>query len=396
MLSSSASASASAPSRSSSASVPRISTNATATCRCSGSACSLRSSRVYAEGRSWERSTPAGSKNGGTISATSGACASRTAPSRAAPSSRGSNRRAVASLRAISPARATPSVSTHAVASAPVRISSRWIPPTRKAWNTPLCTPIDTRRRTGSGRRGAPPHGRQGVVHPDCRRRRALRVIVAAEEQEYRVAAEFQQIRLVRVGAADQLGERRIDHARDLLGALAPALRERLGEVGEAGDVGEDQRPLEALRANRRRVAQPVDRDPRHERPQRIGRRLEAPCSRLAHRGDSVLRLGSRISCRRGKPASSAHGRGQGVLGRIVIRRRARLTAPRACSSRSTRLTVSRVVPTSPASSSWLSGSVIGSPSSPPVDARQVAEARADSQVHGGVERLHQAIARRQ
>ncbi len=129
----------------------------------------------------------------------------------------------------------------------------------------------------------------QRLPHPDRRRGRALRVVVAAEEQQDGVAAELEQVGVMRVGPADELAERGVDHARDLLGALAAALRERLGQIGEAGDVGEDERPLEALGALRRRVAQPVDGHPRHERPQGIGRSVEPSSSHLAHRRESLL-----------------------------------------------------------------------------------------------------------
>ena len=138
----------------------------------------------------------------------------------------------------------------------------------------------------GAGRGRVPPHAGEALLHPDRRRARAPRVVLAAEQQQHRVAAELQQVGVLGVGAPDQLAERRIDHAGDLLGALAPALRERLGEVGEAGDVGEDERPLEALGTCGGRVAQPVDRESRHERAQRIDRCLEPSLRHVAHRGE--------------------------------------------------------------------------------------------------------------
>ena len=199
------------------------------------------------------------------------------------PSRRSSKRRAVGALSAISPACATASVSTQAVASAPATISSRWMPPTRKKWNSPLWTPIETRSRTGPAeveRRRMPV---ERLLHPHGRRACAQGVVLAPEEQQDGVAAELQQVGVVGVGAPDQLREGGVDHAGYLLGALPAALRERLGEVGEAGDVGEDERPLEALRTRRRRVAQPVDREARDERPERI-RRLESRACRDLHR----------------------------------------------------------------------------------------------------------------
>ena len=77
--------------------------------------------------------------------------------------------------------------------------------------------------RTGRGR--APSHARKRLLHADRGCGRALRVILAAEEQQDGVAAELQQVGLLRVGAPDQLAERGVDDACDLLRALAPALR---------------------------------------------------------------------------------------------------------------------------------------------------------------------------
>ena len=104
---------------------------------------------MYAAGSSCERSTPDGSKNGGTICGASGLFASRTTPSRSGPSSAESKSAAVGRLSITSPAFAIASVSTQAVASAPATTSSRCTPPTRKKWNVPACMPTDICRRTG-------------------------------------------------------------------------------------------------------------------------------------------------------------------------------------------------------------------------------------------------------
>ena len=147
--------------------------------------------------------------------------------------------------------------------------------------------------RPGSGR--APAHGGQGLLHPDRCRAGALGMVRAAEQQQDGVSAELQEVGMVGVGRPDQLAERGIDDAGDLLGALPSALRERLGQLGEPRDVGEDERPLEAARARLGRLAQPVDRDARHERPQRVGRRLEARQRRVAHGRGSLG--GHRVRC---------------------------------------------------------------------------------------------------
>jgi hypothetical protein len=114
-------------------------------------------------------------------------------------------------------------------------------------------------------------------------------VVVTAEEQQDGVTAELEQVGVLRVRPPDQLPERRVDHARDLLRALAAAFRECLGQIGEAGDVGEGEGSLEALGTLRRRVPQPVDGDARNERPQGIGRRVEPSYCHLAHRRESLL-----------------------------------------------------------------------------------------------------------
>ncbi len=145
----------------------------------------------------------------------------------------------------------------------------------------------------GAGRRGAPPHALESLLHAHRRRSRAQRVVLAPEQQQDGVATELEQVGVVGVGTADQLGEGGVDHAGDLLRTFPAALRERLGEIGEAGDVGEDDRPLEALCTQRRRVAQPVDRDPRDERPEWI-RRLETRASLDLHRIDAVVPLNAR------------------------------------------------------------------------------------------------------
>ena len=98
------------------------------------------------------------------------------------------------------------------------------------------------------------------------------------------------------VGASDELRERGVDDARDLLRTLTAALRERLGEIGEPRDVCEDERPLEAALALRRRLAQPVDREPRDERPQRVGHSLEPEGKAVAHLRDSLDSRGRPLS----------------------------------------------------------------------------------------------------
>ncbi len=140
----------------------------------------------------------------------------------------------------------------------------------------------------GPGRRRESPHPGQRVLHAQGGRGCALLVALAAAEQQDGIPAELQEVGVVRVRCADQLGKGSVENAGDLLRAFAPAFRELLGELGEARDIGEDERALERLGLGFGRVAQPVRRDPRHERLQRIDRRARS-CSRCpAHRFASL------------------------------------------------------------------------------------------------------------
>ena len=106
-------------------------------------------------------------------------------------------------------------------------------------------------------------------------------VPLALEEQQEGVAAELQQVAAVGVGDAEQRAERRADRLDELLGALAAAPREALGELREPGDVREQERGVE--RVDRRpgpsdEVAQHDVGDvgvqpPREARPVAIGSR---------------------------------------------------------------------------------------------------------------------------
>ncbi len=85
----------------------------------------------------------------------------------------------------------------------------------------------------------------QAPAHAEGGAARALDVVGPVEEQQQRVAAELQQAPVVAVGLREQLGEGRAEHVDELLGPLAAALGEALGELREAGDVGEEQRAFE-------------------------------------------------------------------------------------------------------------------------------------------------------
>ena len=104
------------------------------------------------------------------------------------------------------------------------------------------------------GRRLQPPDVAQHAAHAERRAARAGEVPVALEEQQEGVAAELQEVAAVGVGDAEQRAERRADRLDELLGALAAAAREALGELREPGDVREQQRGVERVDRGARAV----------------------------------------------------------------------------------------------------------------------------------------------
>ena len=151
---------------------------------------------------------------------------------------------------ATSPAFARFSIPVTAVAAGPVTISSRCDgPPAKMRWTSPECMPCDIRSVTLPAEVCSAPSELQPAAHAERGAAGALDVVGAVEEQQQRVAAELQQAAVVAVGLREQLGEGRAEHVDQLLGALAAALGEALRELGEAGDVGEEQRSVEHPRA---------------------------------------------------------------------------------------------------------------------------------------------------
>ena len=122
----------------------------------------------------------------------------------------------------------------------------------------------------GGGREAA--HAGERLLHADRGGRGALLVVDPAKEQQDGVAAELEEIGVLGVRRRDELGKRRVENEGDLLGTLPAAPGQLLGELREARDVGEHERALEGARLRPRLVAQPVGRDPRNERSQRVGR----------------------------------------------------------------------------------------------------------------------------
>ena len=125
----------------------------------------------------------------------------------------------------------------------------------------------------GPGRGREATHPGQGVLHPESRGGRSVRVILAPEEQEHGISAELEQIGVVGIGRLDQLREGGVEHDGDLLRTFTAPLRELLGQLGESRDVGKDERALECAREGRRRLAQPVSREPGNEGTERVVRR---------------------------------------------------------------------------------------------------------------------------
>ena len=126
-------------------------------------------------------------------------------------------------------------------------------------------------------------HPGQGVLHPESRSGRPVRVVLAPEEQEHGIAAELEQVGVVGIGRLDQLREGGVEYDGDLLRTFTAPLRELLGQLGEARDVGKDERALERAGKGRRGLAQPVGREPGNEGTERVVRR-SAPRSRRGAR----------------------------------------------------------------------------------------------------------------
>ena len=112
----------------------------------------------------------------------------------------------------------------------------------------------------GAGRQ--PPDHAEAGAHPEGGAARALRVVVTVEEQQHGVAAPLHQVRAVRVGHAEQLGERHVQRVAHVLRPDLAEPRQSLGESREAGDVREDHRALDATVGPVRCRAEPVPEQP--------------------------------------------------------------------------------------------------------------------------------------
>ena len=125
--------------------------------------------------------------------------------------------------------------------------------------------------------------GRHAQLHLACRAHRRAHVLdaplhvgrgagraqlvpVAREEDEQRVAPEFEHVAGEAPGDADQCLEDAAEEQHELLGARASLCLEPLGERGEARDVDRDERAVEYLRRAARGVPAPLDDEPRQVR----------------------------------------------------------------------------------------------------------------------------------
>jgi hypothetical protein len=103
-------------------------------------------------------------------------------------------------------------------------------------------------------------------------------VLVSGEEEQERIAAELEQAAAVLVRDPQELGERRVDHVRELLRAGLALLGESLRHRSEAREVDERERAREIAPLRLRRLTEPLDHDAGNVRRQvarRRGRRFE-------------------------------------------------------------------------------------------------------------------------
>ena len=119
----------------------------------------------------------------------------------------------------------------------------------------------------------------QGAAHAGRRTARALRMAVAVEQQQQRIAAELQQAATGLVRDGQEGREAAADRSGETLGALATLPREPLGQLREAADVDEDERAVEAPDRGVRRLVEMPQQESRNVRSQRglPGHRSGAP-----------------------------------------------------------------------------------------------------------------------
>ena len=111
--------------------------------------------------------------------------------------------------------------------------------PTAKKWKVSRMHALRHPQRDLGARQLDPADVVERAAHPHRGRAGARRVAIALEPQQERVAAELEQAGAVLVGDLEDRREAAADRVGDLLRALAALARELLGQLREAGDVGE-------------------------------------------------------------------------------------------------------------------------------------------------------------
>ncbi len=128
--------------------------------------------------------------------------------------------------------------------SRPVRITPLPVVPVRWIANVPEWMPTDMRNRARARGQMDVSDRREYAVHVPCRVRGVLGVVVAAEQDEQRIAGEFQDVAAV-VGDRQQHREDAGQRGDELLGAFSTRSRELLRQDREPRDVDEDGRALD-------------------------------------------------------------------------------------------------------------------------------------------------------
>ena len=113
-------------------------------------------------------------------------------------------------------------------------------------------------------RRGNFPRATQGATHLGGGAGRAHGVIVAREEEQQRVATEFQQAAVALAGGVEHAAEDAAQRLDELLPADPAAPGQALGQRRETGDIREAERAVDHLPEALRRVEHPVDRELRN------------------------------------------------------------------------------------------------------------------------------------
>jgi hypothetical protein len=133
----------------------------------------------------------------------------------------------------------------------------------------PAAVDADVHAQLDRSRRGfEPPDLAEAAAHAECGARSARCVVGARIEEEERIASELEQATPVAVRDLEELGEGRVHHLRDLLGAGLALRGQLLGHRREAGDVHEGHRPFQEARTGGWIVERPLDDHPRDVRGQ--------------------------------------------------------------------------------------------------------------------------------